>query len=296
MQWPVDHPALTDPALTPWAGEADRLCPEAEVVRVLRHLPGRRVTTLVSTSGGLAVLKLFATSRARGGHHRLTEFAESPARSLVPRPLGYRKGHLALVEFVPGTPLDQLADDALTPAAGMAGRALRRLHDSGAQLDRAWGRGDEIAQLRRTAGPVTRRAVERAVARWSLPAEEGSVPSHRDCHPAQVVWTRDGVRFIDLDDSAMAPPGLDVGNFLAHLQVDAIMERRAEDAIGAAVDAFAKGYGSEPLALRAWTQLALARLAALAETRHKSVERATVLCRALERAAPVSAGYRRRVE
>jgi Ser/Thr protein kinase RdoA (MazF antagonist) len=104
------------------------------------------------------------------------------------------------------------------------------------------------------------------------------------------------VRFIDLDDSAMAPPGLDVGNFLAHLQVDAIMERRAEDAIGAAVDAFAKGYGSEPLALRAWTQLALARLAALAETRHKSVERATVLCRALERAAPVSAGYRRRVE
>jgi len=241
------------------------------------------------------VLKLFATSRARGGHHRLTAFRESPARSLVPRPLGYRKGHLALVEFIPGTPLDQLADDALTPAAELAGRALRRLHDSGVELDRTWGSGDEIAQLRRTVGPVTRRAVERAIARWSLPAKGRSVPSHRDCHPAQVVWTGDGVRLIDLDDSAMAPPGLDVGNFLAHLQADAILERRAEDAIRAAVEAFANGYGSEPPALRAWTQLALARLAALAERRNGSVERATVLCRALERVAPVSAGYRRRL-
>src|SRR5262245_9349301 len=123
VRWPADHPALTDPALASWAVDADRLCPEAEVIRVLRHLPGRRVTTLVRTHDGLAVLKLFATSRARGGHRRLSAFADSPARSLVPRPLGYRKGHLALVEFIPGTPLDRVADVALTPAAGLAGRA-----------------------------------------------------------------------------------------------------------------------------------------------------------------------------
>jgi Ser/Thr protein kinase RdoA (MazF antagonist) len=109
-----------------------------------------------------------------------------------------------------------------------------------------------------------------------------------------VVWTGDGVKFIDLDDCAMAPPGLDVGNFVAHLQVDAILESRAKDVIAAAVDAFASGYGSEPLALRAWTQIALARLAALAETRHGSVERAAALCRALDRVAPVSTGYRGR--
>jgi Phosphotransferase enzyme family len=292
MRWPADHPALTDPALAPWAGEVDRLCPQAQVVRVLRHLPGRRVTTLVSTDRGLAVLKLFATSRARGGHRRLTAFRQSRAGSLVPDPIGYRKGHLALVEFIPGTPLDQLADDVLVRAAGMAGRALRRLHDSGAELDRTWRPIDEITQLRRTAGPATRRAVERAIARWTPPAEGRNVPSHRDCHPAQVVWTEDGVRFIDLDDSAMAPPGLDVGNFRAHLHAEALLDRRPNDAAAAAVQAFTSAYGSEPSALGLWTQFALARLAALAETRHKSVERATVLCRGLEQITPVPAGHR----
>jgi hypothetical protein len=293
LRWPADHPALTDSALAPWAGDVDRLCPEAEVIRVLRHLPGRRVTTLVNTGDGLAVLKVFATSRARGGHSRLTAFAESRAGSLVPRPIGYRKGHLALVEFIPGTPLEQLDDDALVVAAALAGRALRRLHESGAELDRTWGPSEEIAQLRRTAGPATREEVERTIARWTPPARGRSVPSHRDCHPAQVVWTEHRVRFIDLDDSAMAPPSLDVGNFLAHLQMEALLARRSKTIAAAAADSFVSGYGQEPPALESWTQLALARLAALAETRHKSSGRAQVLCRALGQIAPAPAGRRR---
>jgi Ser/Thr protein kinase RdoA (MazF antagonist) len=293
VRWPDDHPAVTDPALAPWAVEADRLCPEAEVIHVLRHLPGRRVTTLVRTGDGLAVLKLFATSRARGGHRRLSAFAESRAGSLVPRPLGHRKGHLALVEFIAGTPLDQLDDSALVAAAGLAGRALRRLHDSGAELGRMWGLGDEITQLRRTAGQATRKAVELAIARWSPPAQAEPAPSHRDCHPAQVVRTSEGVRFIDLDDSAMAPRALDVGNFVAHLQMEAYLTRRGNEASAAAADAFVCSYGSEPPALAEWTQLALARLAALAETRHNSAQRARVLCRALEQNAPRSAGQRK---
>jgi Ser/Thr protein kinase RdoA (MazF antagonist) len=294
VRWPDDHPAVTDPALAPWAGEGDRLCPKAEVIRVLRHLPGRRVTTLVGTGAGeLAVLKLFATSRARGGHRRLIVFAESRAGFLVPRPLGHRKGHLALVEFIAGTPLDQLSDEELVGAAALAGRALRHLHDSGAELGRTWGVADEIAQLRRTAGPATRAAVDLAIAQWTPPAQGRNVPSHRDCHPAQVVWTGGRVRFIDLDDSAMAPPGLDVGNFLAHLQMKALLEPRKKDATAAAMDSFASGYGSAPPALGPWTRLALARLAALAETRHKSLQRAEVLCGALEQVAPSGAEHRR---
>jgi len=108
-----------------------------------------------------------------------------------------------------------------------------------------------------------------------------------------VVSTDDGVRFIDLDDSAMAPRALDMGNFLAHLHMEAFLGRRAKAAATGAVDSFVSGYGSEPPALRSWTQLALARLAALAETRHKSVERASVLCRALEQVAATPAGHRR---
>ena len=186
--------------------------------------------------------------------------------------------------------MDQLPDDVLVSAADLAGRALRRLHESGAELNRTWGPSDEIVQLRRTAGPATRKDVERAIAEWTPAAEGRSVPSHRDCHPAQVVWTEEGVRFIDLDDSAMAPPGLDVGNFLAHLQAEALLERRRKEAAAAAIDAFTNGYGSQPPALGPWMYLALARLAALAETRHKSVDQATALCRALEQVAPVPTG------
>ncbi len=287
MQWPADHPALTDPALTPWAVEVDRLCPDAEVISVLRHLPGRRVTTLLQTPSGPAVLKLFATSRARGGHRRLAAFAESPAAPFLPRSLGNRKGHLLLVEFVPGVPLTDLDDDQLAGASRLAGRALRSVHSSGVELDRAWGVDEEIAQLRRTAGPATRAVVERAIARWSPPVNEPPAPSHRDCHPAQVIRTPNGIRLIDLDDSAMAPPGIDVGNFVAHLKMDAHLGRRTSDVITEAIDAFLEGYGLEPPSLDSWTWLSLARLAALAETRHRSVEQAQILGAAVDRILPM---------
>jgi len=290
MRWPDDHPAVTDPALTEWAGEVDRLCPDAEVVRVLRHLPGRRVTTLLQTPSGLAVLKLFATSRARGGHRRLAAFAESPAAPFLPRSLGNRKGHLLLVDFVPGVPFTDLGDDALAEASRMAGRALRSVHDSGVVLGRTWGVTDEIAQLRRTAGPATRAVVERAIARWTPSEGEPPVPSHRDCHPAQVIRTENGVLLVDLDDSAMAPRGIDAGNFVAHLEMDAHVGRRTSEGASEAIDAFLGGYGFEPPSLDSWTRLSLARLAALAETRHRSVGQAQVLAAAVDRILSVGHG------
>jgi Ser/Thr protein kinase RdoA (MazF antagonist) len=293
MQWPADHPAVTDPALARWAGDADRLCPEADAVEVLRYLPGRRVTTLVRTEQGLAVLKLFATSRARGGHRRLIALAASPAAPFVPRPLGHRKGHVALVEFIPGTPMDRIEGGGFTEASRAAGWTLRRIHDSGAKLDREWDVGAEVDQLRRTAGVATAPVVERAISRW-LPPEDGApVPSHRDCHPAQAVVGAAGVRFIDLDDSAMAPRGLDVGNFVAHLRMDDVLGRRTGEDVGAAIEAFLTGYGFEPSGTWAWASLSLARLAALAESRHGSAEQARRLAEELEGPWPTATAHRR---
>jgi thiamine kinase-like enzyme len=131
--------------------------------------------------------------------------------------------------------------------------------------------------------------VERAIARWT-PEDEPPVPSHRDCHPGQVVRTENGVRLIDLDDSAMAPPGIDVGNFVAHLEMDAHIARRTSEGVAEAIDAFLEGYGLEPPTLDSWTRLSLARLAALAETRHRLVERAEVLAAAVDRILPVRHG------
>jgi Ser/Thr protein kinase RdoA (MazF antagonist) len=282
MRWPADHPAVEDAALAPWAADVDRLCPDATVVRVLRHVRGRRVSTLVSTPRGPAVLKVFATSRARGGHRRLVALAESPAGPFVPRSIGNRKGHLLLIEFVPGVPMSEVDDGALREAAALAGQALRAMHDSEVVLDRVWTVEREFEQLRRTAGPGTSPLVERVIARTTLSPDAPMVPSHRDFHPAQVVVGDDGVRFVDLDDAAMAPRGLDVGNFVAHLEAEAEVGRRSRPAVSAAIAAFLAGYRIQPQAFDAWRRLTLARLVALAETRHGSPSQALRLAAALE--------------
>jgi Ser/Thr protein kinase RdoA (MazF antagonist) len=255
VRWPPDHPAVTDPALARWSAGAESICPDAEVVQVLRYVPGRRVATRVRTGGSEAVLKIFASPRARGNHRRLTALAST---DLVPYPLAVDEtGHVGLMEFIDGTPLSA---DRSPDAAHQAGAAVRRLHDSGARLDRAWSVADELAQLRRTAGPQTHAAVEEAIRRWTPASLNTSVPSHRDCYPAQAVLTSRGVRLIDLDDAAMAPAGLDVGNFTAHLIKD--------EAAPETVAAFIEGYGEVPAEHASWERLTLARLAALAETRH----------------------------
>jgi hypothetical protein len=66
----------------------------------------------------------------------------------------------------------------------------------------------------------------------------------------------------------MAPPGLDVGNFLAHLDQDAALGRRPDHETRTAGRAFLRGYGGPPRDLTWWREIALARLAVLAEERH----------------------------
>jgi Ser/Thr protein kinase RdoA (MazF antagonist) len=212
----------------------------------------------------------------------LSAFADGDAADLLPMSLGQRDAHVALVEFIHGTPLDRLEDDRLVTAAGEAGAALRRIHDCGVTLDRVWTVDNEIAQLRRTAGPATREGVENAIRRWTPPETGALVPSHRDFHPAQAVLAVEGIRFIDLDDAAMAMAGLDAGNFVAHLRRDAAVGARAASAVAEAVEAFLNGYGGIPDHLLCWVRISLARLAALAETRHGSLEVARRLLLVLE--------------
>ena len=66
----------------------------------------------------------------------------------------------------------------------------------------------------------------------------------------------------------MAPAGLDVGNFLAHLTKDVVQGRRPSTETEPAGDAFLRGYGRIPRDLPWWRGIALARLACSAEERH----------------------------
>ena len=269
MSWPADHPLRVDRALEPWAGAARAILAEGRFIRVLRHLEGRRVASLVEMPQGPAVLKVFARPRARGNDRRLRLLAASSAGDLVPRALGVDPtGHVSLVEWSAGRVYDRVDDSGFVRVARSIGAALRSLHCSGTKLDRSWTYDDETTQLRRRAATTTSHEVERIIAATADLASEPLVPAHRDCHPRQIVVCDDGVRWIDLDDAALAPAALDVGNFVAHMRRDECLGRRSRRVTEGAIQGVLDGYGPIAGDLEGWTRLALVRLAGLAETRH----------------------------
>lgn len=289
MQWPPDHPAVGDAALAPWLGGAAELCPAGRIDGTLRHLVGRRVAVRVRTPDGPAVLKVFANPRARGNHRRLVRLAASTAHDLVPRTRGAdASGHVALAEWVPGRPLDRHEGGRLIAGCAVVGEALARLHAAGAVLDRRWTADDELALLRAQAVPGTAPWMKAAGEVARRVAGEPLVCAHRDFHPAQVVLGRGAVRLIDLDDAAMAPPALDVGNFVAHLRRAGVVGACSPAIASAASSAFLAGYGRVEGDVAAWSWLSMVRLAGLAEARHGRPDWSRRLLRAAA-AIPVAA-------
>ena len=277
MRWPADHPQLTDDALRPFEPAAAALADGSRVVQVLRHLDRRRVATLLEreSDGKLAVLKVFASPRARGNDRRLRLLAAGPAASIVPSSLGVDPlGHGHLLSYHPGRELVELADDDFVASCRRVGIALRRLHDCGAVLDRSWGWPEEAAQLHRQALPSTRPAVDQLLADARGTDGGDWVCAHRDCHPGQVIVEPTGdVRWIDLDDCVMAPRSLDVGNMVAHLRRENLRGARDVEVAVAAERQFLDGYQAGSVVgltgLDRWIDVATLRLAALAATRHR---------------------------
>gem|GEM_PF-2015917 len=292
MPWPADHPVSTDPGLSPWAGGIDEVAPGARVVEVLRYLPGRRVATLVEHGRELAVVKVFASPRARGNVRRLHALAGSRAAALVP---GSRAaalvpgvlgcdaaGHVLAVTYRHGVLPGSVPDADYAAHFVPIGAGLRRLHDSGSELDRLWEWEQEVTQLRRGAVPATTDLVETLVSSTRWLGGAALVPAHRDFHPRQVVLGADrSVAFIDLDDAAMAPRGLDIGNMLGHLVRERATGARPVAATTAASEAFLEGYGAcagiDEGLVTAWTMLTVARLAGLAESRHGDTDQRDTL-------------------
>jgi Phosphotransferase enzyme family len=293
---------LADERLEDAVPAAELLCVEhgfsATEPKTLRHMPGRRVTaTVTSPDHRIAILKVFSSPRARGNHRRLLELQRSRAAAVLPKSIAVDpSGRVGLLTFTPGERFDHVDDDLFLEVANAAGRMLRLLHDSGAQLDREWTFTDEASLLRLRAPKSLLDLVEgvlddavdagmSGVAGMSRPTQPAIrlVPSHRDFHPRQIIVNRPvsndaanlspkhdpaAVFFIDLDDAAMAPPGLDVGNMIAHLRRETILNVRSSAISAEAIEEFRLGYGNLPPQVELWEQLALTRLACLAERRH----------------------------
>jgi aminoglycoside phosphotransferase (APT) family kinase protein len=240
-------------------------------VEELKHKPGRRRTLRARGSGGTAIVKVYASNRTSLVARRIAALAAGPEEPVVPAVLHVdTKLHFLALSEVPGRPLrDALLGSDLSTCT-QVGAALGSWHA-------AW---EGVAPL-----PLQRHTVERELKILRSRAEQASRPVadavtesrlgataewrcstvvHRDLYEDHVL-IGDRVGLIDVDDAALGPPELDIGNLLAHVE---LLERRQGRDLVRELHALLDGYAErgpslEEALLDRCRRLTLLRLACL---------------------------------
>jgi hypothetical protein len=220
-------------------------------VEELKHKPRRRLTLRAVGPQASAIVKLYVSNRAPTVAARVGALAAGPPEPLVPRVLSVDpRLRLVALSDLHGVPLRTvaLADDQR--ACRRAGAALGAWHrfwsESPAPPELAWHsalREFELLQARaRTAtASIGRRAVALA-APLAGPWPCHTVV-HRDLYEEQLLLG-ERVALIDLDDVALGPPELDLGNLWAHLD---LLGLRTGRRLAPAASAVLAGYGTGAL-------------------------------------------------
>jgi len=244
------------------------------VLEELKHKPGRRTTSRAVGARRSAIVKVYASERAPVVAARVGALAKGPPEPDVPEVLLCEPDlHLVALSEVPGVPLRQalVAGDLETcaragavlgawhrawqgraPDALVPHTAVRELEILGARID---GASPEVAAAVRGALPAV------ADGAWEYPTVV-----HRDLYEEQVL-VDERIGLIDLDDAALGPPELDVGNLVAHVDLLAL---RTERDLTAGTDALLEGYrrmgpALDPSLLARCRALTLLRLACIHE-------------------------------
>jgi len=198
----------------------------------LKHKPGRRETLRATGPRGSAIVKVYASDRAPVVASRVRALAAGPREPVLPAVLHLDdQRHLVVLSEVPGEPLRLalLAGDRASCAR--AGVALGRWHAAWAGVQPAVLRPHTAAREHRilgaradAAGPAVARAVlaeaRRLTGDWRC-----STVVHRDLYEEQVL-VGERIGLIDLDDAALGPPELDLGNLLGHVELLALRSGR----------------------------------------------------------------------
>ena len=212
----------------------------------LKHKPGRRTTLRARGARASAIVKVYVSTRAPTVAARIAALEAGPQDVEVPRVLLCDpERHLVVLSEVPGVPLREalLAGDGET--CERAGSALGAWHT-------AW--------LGTTPDPLVPHTAEREVeiltSRLASAADEiaalvrAELPSvvdgdwapvtvvHRDLYEEQIMVS-ERIGMIDLDDSALGPPELDIGNLCGHIE---LLQLRAGSDLRAMTERLLGGY------------------------------------------------------
>jgi Ser/Thr protein kinase RdoA (MazF antagonist) len=237
----------------------------------LKHKPNRRRTVRARGPLTTAIVKQYSSDRATVVARRVSALAGGPTEPLVPSVLHFDPElHTVVLSDIPGRPLREALLLGELGACRRAGAALGAWHTawtgaapSGLSEHTAAREIDIISLLLEETSPVVARAVSDA-----LPVLSGAwrctTVVHRDLYEEQIM-IGELVGLIDLDDAALGPPELDMGNLVAHLE---LLERRRRVSLNAVTRALFDGYEKtgpaldRPL-LNRCRALALLRLACL---------------------------------
>jgi Ser/Thr protein kinase RdoA (MazF antagonist) len=243
----------------------------------LRYKPARRFVACLGSPMPEALLKLYDEHDYASAHRNAVAFASREVLR-VARCLGRSSRYRAVaVEWMPGQPLLETlsAPDFDVRELTRVGTALAELHQQDPPGLERWSptqEAERIAELAQWLGFVQPNLAERMqrLARRLADMLLGEAPRqdaiHGDFYPAQVVLTHDGIALIDFDGAVRGDRAADLGNFLAHLEGDALLGRVSRQVVEPARKAFLEGYrlaaGSDlPPRVRLFTAMSLLRLA-----------------------------------
>ena len=237
----------------------------------LKVRPGRRRTLRAAGPRMTAIVKAYASDRAPVVARRLMALAAGPGEPLVPRVLLSDPEHrLIVLTDMPGPPFREAVAAAELEECRRAGRAIGVWHAAWTgrapfvldphtaqrELDILHQRADSASF---GVADAVRQAAVGLAADWLC-----STVVHRDLYEEQILMG-EHVSLIDLDDVAVGPPELDVGNLLAHLELFSISHglstTRQAQALLAGYTAASPGL--DPVLLGRCRSLSLLRLACL---------------------------------
>ena len=304
--WRDPAQALTDPVMTALPAALDPACardafasacpalahrPAIAEIDVIRYRRGRRCLVRYGFADGTGAV--IGKLTAKGVHKRglavqqllhAAGFASDAADGLhVPEPLGAVPSlGLWLQREVAGRPLQaMLGEPESVLACARAAEALAKLHAEPAGDARRWTIEDELAVLDARLNELARCRPDLAERVWGLRrrchAAAAALPEpavtgiHRDFYPEQLIVDGDRLNLVDLDLYSQGDPALDAGNFIAHLTEAAIRAKGDPAGYTPLLEAFRGRFASRSpatpaVAIRTYTLLSLARLAAISTT------------------------------
>ena len=273
-----------------WQGKQSSR-PRLTAIRVVRYKPSRRCllaydleiqdeSALTENQAVLGKIRSRGLDKTMPELHRALQKAGFDASSVdgvsAPEPVGSIPTlNMWLQRCVPGIPvIDRLVSEDGTTIAERVAAAIHKLHLTALPTYRQHTMDDELRILHDRLSTMTqrfpkwtRRLTRILEACDKLGASVPTVPLrgiHRDFYHDQILIDEDRLYLLDFDLFCQGPPGLDVGNFIAHLTEYSIRTWGRPDGLAEQEDALAthflnlSGLELEP-SVRAYTTLTLVR-------------------------------------